>query len=162
MNPIKKNFLPIPEHYGIFPYVVVRIFSATYVQIPLIFCNLEFSEYVQANRDKLPNFAYVGWETDEKEFNRKEFLSDPVTRKRLAGYLKEMADDNHYTKCCLVLSPDEGIYYFDGNLSEKPVKPPAGGVVYNKEICPLRYDRNHYIDDQPEFLNLTGEGIISR
>lgn len=156
---IQDNFQPMPKLYGVFPYIAVKIFSATYVQIPLIICNAKFSKYIQENSGNLPNHAYVGSEMEEEQVNRRAYLADPDNRKSLIWYMQQMAKNMHYKQCFLVLSETDAVYYNEGEIKETNF-PPNGGVLYNKQLVPLKIDRNHFKDIQPEFIDLSGKEVL--
>lgn len=171
----EATFSSMPEHYGIFPFIIVRIFSGSFVQLPVRLCNREFGEKVEAvtgaesesEKAKLPTLIYARLDTDKERINRRELLNSDEGKAFLTELLERVARKNKYNRCAVVLGPDKAVYYegkkVDGESDEgnqiqstlyESDSPPRGGMLFTMEMRPIQINETHWRDDQPEFIEL--------
>jgi hypothetical protein len=126
-----KNQGTFQEHYGLFPYIVHRMFSGIYRQIPIVFS-------YEHEQGELPG---VTIRLDEK----KHFTLDVIHSEAMRAQLKQVArkvktdlEQKHKkeARLCLVFGPADCIY-LESNGEYDSTRPPFGGTLCNAQGKPM-------------------------
>jgi hypothetical protein len=118
------------QGYGTFPYVIVRIYGAVYMQFPIHF-------YTDLNPDKPGIRVRVNSLMDEKK-NLNDLFN--VVRQ----FNQQINTIEAKTlKMCLVLSPNVA-YYFEDNAFKFSAEIPKGGLLMNNNYMELAMNSPHY------------------
>lgn len=138
-NPLTvKNF---PKGYGSFPYILVRLYSAIYMQIPIHF-NVEEATAnfpgVQVN-GIAPSLMedYV----KDKSSKLHDILIDRVKA------IKETMENREKKaiRLCLVEGKDIA-YFFEGNEIKFNTSIPSGGTLVNQFKKIIAMNEEHYLE----------------
>lgn len=159
----------MPDDYGLFPYITVRLFSATFMQIPVVLSRpcasgSEEGETDDESTGSVPtrlSGVYSVIDTDWMLVRRRAFLKLPEVREELTRCLSHVSAEHGNKLSCLVLSENDAIYINKGEIYEAN-SPPGGGMLYDQQKRPLDIRKNgsdgraHYREDQPEWIRLGG------
>ncbi|MCH8558681.1 MAG: hypothetical protein LAT84_12710 [Balneolia bacterium] len=171
-NSIEDSFLPMPDDYGLFPFITVRLFSATFKQIPVVLTRPDASGSEEGETDNestgsVPtrlSGVHPVINTDWMLVRRREFLKLPEVREELTRCLRHVSEEHGNKLSCLVLSENDAIYINKGKIYEAD-SPPAGGMLYDQKMRPLDIRKNgsdgraHYRKQQPEWIRLGNSDI---
>jgi hypothetical protein len=159
---------PLPDGYGIFPYLIIRIRGGLYLQVPVTLCNQTFCNKVEAKEVELPSGVFVGIDTYEEKIKRTELTASAAIQEKLIYFLRQYVNyksleykngNNSLNlkdcRTCLVLDKDKCIYYENAELIESDALP-SGGLLIDSQYQWLRQGGLHYLEDQPEFIDLSG------
>jgi hypothetical protein len=137
----------LPEDYGIFPYVIVRI-SGIYMQIPVVFCEKPF-------KPSLPAKIGIGVDPVSQDLTLVAFLASEGTLEKLKNMLKDYAFAKTKGKFSywLVLSEKHSFYYANNELREY-FSIPEGGELVDGNMRSLASGCFHYLKEQPAFLTI--------
>jgi len=116
----------IAQGYGTFPYVIVRIHSAIYLQVPI--------KEVQRHEEKYPGEQVTTPEQGET------YLLELTKRYKEAIDLRN--NTNH--RLCLVLGPEQGFFY-EGSEIRPNTSIPSGGTLLNVQQQVIAMNVKHYI-----------------
>ena len=121
------------EGYGTFPYVIVRIQGAVYMQFPIHF-------YTESNPQKPGLRVRVDSLMDEKQnfddlFNVVRQFHQQINPIEAKAF-----------KMCLVLSPDV-CHFFEDNAFKFSDEIPEGGSLIDANYKMLAFNSPHYIID---------------
>jgi hypothetical protein len=163
---------PLPDGYGIFPYLIIRISGCLYLQVPITLCNQTFCNKVLAKEVELPSGVFVGIDTYEEKMKRTELTTSADIQEKLIYFLRQYVNDKSFqykngnislklkdTRTCLVLDKDKCIYYENAELIESDALP-SGGLLIDNRYQWLRQGGLHYLEDQPEFIDLSGSEVL--
>ena len=121
------------QGYGTFPYVIVRIYGAVYMQFPIHF-------YTDSNPDKPGIRVLVDSLMDEKKnFNDLFNVVRQFDQQINTIEAKTL-------KMCLVLSPFIA-YYFEENAFKFSDEIPKGGILMDNNYKELAMNSPHYMFD---------------
>jgi hypothetical protein len=118
------------QGYGTFPYVIVRIYSAVYMQFPIHF-------YTDSNPDKPGISVRVDSLMDEKK-NFNDLFN--VVRK-FDHRINTI--ETKVLRMCLVLSPNVA-HYFEDNAFKFSAEIPEGGLLMDNNYKELAMNSPHY------------------
>jgi len=126
-----KNQGTFQEHYGRFPYIVHRMFSGIYMQIPIVFS----AEHEQG---ELPG---VTIRLDEEKHSALNVIQSEVMRtqlKQVARRVKTDLEQKHKkeARVCLVFGPDD-CFYLEATGEFDSTRPPVGGTLCNVQGKPM-------------------------
>ena len=121
------------EGYGTFPYVIVRIQGAVYMQFPIHF-------YTESNPQKPGLRVRVDSLNDEKQnfndlFNVVRQFDQQIN-----------TIDAKALKMCLVLSPHV-CHFFEDNAFKFSDEIPEGGILIDSNYKEIAFNSPHYIID---------------
>lgn len=144
-----RNF---PEGYGKFPYLVVRLMSAVYMQVPI---HLGPGKPPQTGGIELEDVE--PWMLALYEIDKYSKVHELLIER--AHQVKDQleAQLNRPARLCLVEGPEMGYYLFDGQAYTSSTIPSGGTLVtHNHEIIGMNV--RHYLENKsPESLQ-NGEG----
>lgn len=137
------QFLP---GYGIFPYVIIRIFSAIYLQVPIqLFCNIE-----EQNHKDYPGFHAYKIPDEILALPRKEMiraLKDDLIEMLWQMQQQIRIDKGNAPKMCLVLDKDWCFYLNNDELIES-TSIPSGGSLITQSHQGITMNTQHYREVQ--------------
>ena len=119
----------IEDGHGKFPYVVIRLMSAMYMQIPIHFV-----------QERVPgkNGLQIQSSEDSQEKNYRHLLQ------AVANYKKNTEEKNRTNhQMCLVLGPSIA-YYFGENGIRFSYSIPKGGSLFNKDRKLIAMNERHF------------------
>ncbi len=143
-----KNQGTFQEHYGLFPYIVHRLFSGIYRQIPIVFT-------YEHEQGELPG---VTIRLDEEKHSTLELIHSDAMRtqlKQMARKVKTDLEQKHSreARLCLVFGPSDCIY-LESNGEIDSTRPPFGGTLCNAQGKPM------FIAAEPHWRESDSEPII--
>jgi hypothetical protein len=126
-----KNQGTFQEHYGRFPYIVHRMFSGIYRQIPIMFS-------YEHEQGELPG---VTIRLDEEKHSALDVIHSEAMRAQLKQVARKVKTDleqkhNKEARVCLVFGRADCIY-FDSNSECDSIRPPLGGTLCNAQGKPM-------------------------
>ncbi len=121
------------QGYGTFPYVIVRIYSAVYMQFPIHF-------YL----DSIPDKAGLRVRVDSLMDEEKNFNDLFNVVRQFHEQINTI--ETKTLKMCLVLSPCIA-YYFEDNAFKLSDEIPEGGILMDYTYKELASNSPHYIID---------------
>jgi hypothetical protein len=126
-----KNQGTFQEHYGRFPYIVHRMFSGIYRQIPIVFS-------YEHEQGELPG---VTIRLDEEKHSALDVIHSEAMRaqlKQVALTVKNDLEQKHKkeARVCLVFGPSDCIY-LESNGEIDSTHPPFGGTLCNAQGKPM-------------------------
>lgn len=130
-----KNELQIngefQEHYGCFPYIIHRMFSGIYMQIPIVF------SYAH-NAGVLPGITI---RLNAEKHSARDVMHSEAMRtqlKQVAHKVKANLEQKRGSEAqvCLVFGPTDCIY-LEGAGEHESTRPPAGGTLCNAQGKPM-------------------------
>jgi hypothetical protein len=131
-NEIGSSLSPesIAQGHGRFPYIIVRMHHAIYMQMPVHFT----SEKTEGLKGIIVHSKPVN------NCNNTERLLEVATK-----YKQDLdAKNNHNHQLCLVLSPNEA-YYFEENETRFLPSIPKGGTLVNSSKQVIAMGSSHFI-----------------
>jgi hypothetical protein len=126
-----KNQGTFQEHYGRFPYIVHRMFSGIYRQIPIVFC-------YEHEQGELPG---VTIRLDEEKHSTLDVIHSEAMHAQLKQVARKVKTDleqkhNKEARVCLVFGPSDCIY-LESNGEIDSTRPPFGGTLCNAQGKPM-------------------------
>ena len=120
----------ISEGYGVFPYVIVRMFSAIYLQVPI-------RTYVGAR----PSWKGINVEVLDEGT---ELTADKLIE--VVKNYKHQIESKHNAphRLCLVVGEKEA-YYFEGEDVSRNTSIPSGGTLLNLQQKPIAMNIQHFL-----------------
>jgi len=131
-NEIGSSLSPesIAQGHGRFPYIIVRMHYAIYMQMPIHFT----SEKTEGLK------GIIVHSKPENNCNNTERLLEVATK-----YKQDLdAKNNRDNRVCLVLSPNEA-YYFEENETRLSPSIPKGGTLVNSSQQIIAMGSSHFI-----------------
>jgi hypothetical protein len=123
-----KNQGTFHEHYGCFPYIIHRMFSGIYRQIPIVFTyeHEQGGITVRLNAEK-----HSGLDVIHSEAMRTQL-------KQVARKVKTDLEQKHKKeeRVCLVFGPDD-CFYLEATGESASTQPPFGGTLCNAQGKPM-------------------------
>jgi hypothetical protein len=126
--------------YGKFPYVILKIGSALFMQIPIHFNkNNNLINYPGSHINGIS-------ETDLKayEYNKLSSLHEKIIEHCKWMKNKIEADRGGTVKMCLVEGPDVS-YYFEGDTIDFSTNIPGGGTLLTQDHKVIGMNVKHYL-----------------
>ena len=131
-----KKKSDFPAGYGRFPYVIVRMGSARYLQIPI--------HRTSKEEDWSLSGIFISEEEEPDVRLKREHDLDALMQVRKQHYVKNKI----YLPMCLVEGPEDAIYVDEqGNASENS-SIPKGGVLLTASHDIISMSGSHYYDPQ--------------
>ena len=126
-----KNQGTFQENYGRFPYIVHRMFSGIYRQIPIVFS-------YEHKQGELPG---VTIRLDEEKHSALDVIHSEAMRAQLKQVARTVKNDleqknTKEARVCLVFGPADCIY-FESNSELDSTRPPFGGTLCNAQGKPM-------------------------
>ena len=119
------------EHYGRFPYIVHRMFSGIYRQIPIVFS-------YEHEQGELPGITV---RLNAEKHSELDVIHSEAMRtqlKQMARTVKTDLDQKHKKeeRVCLVFGPDD-CFYLEATGESVSTRPPFGGTLCNAQGKPM-------------------------
>ena len=136
-----------PPYYGIFPYIIMRLAPAIYMQIPIHFIpDDEQWDPVVCRGAHLFNvpLEFFDLSRDERILKEHQGLID-LTR----WCKKKVESENKFFQWCLVETSDR-CYYFDNDAINESDRIPTGGTLLTQTNEVIAMNRAHYIIEDDE------------
>jgi len=126
-----KNQGTFQEHYGRFPYIVHRMFSGIYRQIPIVFTYEHEQGELPGVTVRLDAEKHSGLDVIHSEAMR-------VQLKQVARKVKTDLEQKHKkeARVCLVFGPD-ACFYLAATDEYESSRPPFGGTLCNAQGKPM-------------------------
>lgn len=136
----------LSKGFGIFPYVIVRIFSTIYMQIPIHL----FGEIGQQSYEEYPGIQIYNLPEDViSEPHRQKMKS---CHEKLILLTQEIQDTikhhrNQIFRVCLVLHKD-WCYFFEEKEIKESDSIPEGGILLNEGFEIIAMHKQHFNESQ--------------
>lgn len=125
--------------YGKFPYIIIRLYNAVYIQIPIHFS--------QELNDVQSGFHILTDTESESQIHFSELLK-AVKKYRdeivLSNEKQEAMANKKPTRMCLVLSSSTA-YYFEENSISHNTSIPDGGSLFNSSHKMIAMNSSHFV-----------------
>jgi len=126
-----KNQGTFQEHYGHFPYILHRMFSGIYMQIPIVFS-------YEHEQGELPGITI---RLDEEKHTGLDVIHSEAMRTQLQQVARKVKTDleqkhNKEARLCLVFGPTD-CFYLGANGEFDSNHPPFGGTLCNTHGKPM-------------------------
>ncbi len=143
-----KNFdFPIQTPgFGRFPYVIVRMFSAMYMQIPIHL----FGKVEKQDVKEYPGFHAYGYSPDVLNLplrKRMQTLQQDLLNMATDMRDKIKSDRGINPRMCLVLDTDWCFYFTDDEIQESQ-SIPSGGTLFSQTHAFLAMNTPHFLPNQ--------------
>ena len=123
----------LPQGYGIFPYIIIRQYSAVYVQVPIRFVPRDHYSQIPGSI----SIAFEGMASID--------LSEYLQNEEFLELLKRITK-NCSKQCglpaCLAVSKDKA-FYFEGDDFKESNEIPAGGLLRSQDQKLLAFNKPH-------------------
>lgn len=129
-----------PQGYGHFPYFILKVGHAMYMQIPIHFnTNGDYNTYPGTHINEI----------SEEELNMYSAIPNEALHKKLieqGSWIKNKIETDRQKPCrlCLVEGP-ETAYYFDENTISFNQSIPSGGTLLTQQNKVIAMNSKHYI-----------------
>ena len=132
--------------YGRFPYLIMRINSAIYMQIPIHFIKQGEEHDILTH----PGIHISGVLVETLQLNKREqikLLHHVMVEQTNKIIIKIEADKRCVPRLCLVEGPDSAYYFEDGKVEFNRAIPSGGTLIdSNKEF--LSMNTAHYLNSE--------------
>ena len=132
-----------PPGYGTFPYLIIRMQYAVYMQIPI---QLEAPKPAEPSRPgiQIPNLSEEQRAAYAADLDSEvhELLVEHV---RMWKQKTEFYNKGRKIECCIVEAPDRG-YYFKDKEEIKSSSIPRGGTLLSASSAVIGMNVPHFID----------------
>ncbi|MCS5488910.1 hypothetical protein [Algoriphagus limi] len=138
----ETSFASFPEHYGKFPYLLVRISSAVYMQIPI-----RFNVDIYKENFKGVEINDISLKLIEKYKEDKTSKLHDIIIDRTRIFKIEFEEEwKAPVRLCLVEDP-ETANYFEGREINPSHSIPNGGTLLNQSSKIIAMNSDHYLKE---------------
>lgn len=148
MKETRENYFQyrkFPVGYGQFPYILIKVAPAIYMQIPIHFVEVgkktEWKKYIGTHVEGVDKEILK--QSRESQifllYDKIMEVTHYVIRKTIVYSKKEV-------KACLVLGKKQAIFYEDGNYTRKNIIP-GGGTLLDQMNNIIAMNVKHYLED---------------
>ena len=131
-----------PAGYGQFPYLIIRMQYAVYMQIPIQL------EVTQPGTSKKPGILIPNLSAEQRaayESNLDSEVHDLLVEHfRMWKQKTEFYNSGQKIECCIVEAPDRA-YYFKGKEEQKSSAIPSGGTLLSASSDVIAMNVPHFI-----------------
>ena len=128
------------DGYGKFPYVIIKVGHALYMQIPIHFNrNNDVTNYPGSHINNISEDELIAYENNTLSPLHEKLIEHCQRMKR-----KIEADRNKTIRMCLVEGPETS-YYFDEDEIEFSTSIPSGGTLLTQENKVIAMNVKHYL-----------------
>lgn len=153
---MKNSNQTFKKGYGNFPYIIERLRSGLYRQIPILFDSNE------SNKIEL-GLKFV-FSKEQTEISREDLIlihKDSLV-KYTKNYKNELEEKDLMDKrICLVLGPKKGIYFEPNNQIVESNSIPRGGWLLGENNERVTESENHYRSFQASNFDVIDSDILS-
>jgi len=137
---IRIDIHHLPDGYGVFPYIMVKVGHALYMQIPIHFnVYTDYGKFPGTHVNNIPDEILESYAKDKSALLH-DILIERV--KEIKAMIEEKKGKP--ARLCLVEAVDIG-YYFDNDEIKFNKSIPAGGTLLTQDLKVIRMNGNHYI-----------------
>ena len=134
-----QSFSKFPPGYGKFPYLIVHVYSACYLQVPIYFsASKQPDPEVGICMEDVESWMIDAFEQDTHSILKNKLLE--LVKERKAQMEKKQKQS---CRMCLVLGPNHGIYFEKDEITESE-QIPYGGSLVNSENEIIAMNAKHY------------------